>query len=76
MQLCSETSEYIGLDESETMEGMRGNGLNAMHFNIRGLVNKVNELENILASANEQGVLVQVILLCKTLLRDMNEKFC
>ncbi|ELU10455.1 hypothetical protein CAPTEDRAFT_186770 [Capitella teleta] len=55
---------------------MSGNGLNVMHFNIRGLVNKVNELENILASANEQSVLVHVILLRETFLKDMNEKYC
>ena len=47
-----------------------------MHYNIRGLLSKLNELQHMIFSANDSGVKLHFILLCETFLNIHNEKYC
>ena len=76
LQLCAEICEYFDLDKFSLIKGSLVNSFGIMHFNIRGLAGKINELQNLITTAKEQGVLLHVILLCETFIKDLHVNYC
>ena len=76
MQMCCNSCEYIDLCDLSSLQTAHSNVLGIMHFNIRGLVGKITELQNIIVSANDSQIRLHVILLCETFLKNENEKYC